>query len=148
MTALERQMAADAVALSKEHADRADAAEARAEAAEAQLAKIAAGCREAIDRNASQRVTLVSAAYILAIISTEEDRPRLTDSQCDRLRQMVTEYADGITAIRVALDMTEQVVLGDRAEVIARAREALKVLEGGEARGGAGDDWSFTDPAL
>lgn len=29
MTALERQMAADAVALSKEHADRADAAEAR-----------------------------------------------------------------------------------------------------------------------
>lgn len=29
MTALERQMAADAIALSKEHADRADAAEAR-----------------------------------------------------------------------------------------------------------------------
>ena len=29
MTALEREMAADAVALSKEHADRADAAEAR-----------------------------------------------------------------------------------------------------------------------
>ena len=121
---------------------------ARAVAAEAKLAEIAAGCREAIDRNASQRVTLVSAAYILAIISTEEDRPPLTDSQCDRLRQMVTEYADGITAIRVALDMTEQVVLGDRAEVIARAREALKVLEGGEARGGAGDDWSFTEPSL
>jgi len=40
MTALERQMAADAVALSKEHADRADAAEARAEAAEARLAEL------------------------------------------------------------------------------------------------------------
>jgi len=37
VSALERQMAADAIALSREHADRADAAVARAEAAEAQL---------------------------------------------------------------------------------------------------------------
>jgi len=40
MTALERQMAADAVALSKEHADRADAAEARLAVAEARLAEV------------------------------------------------------------------------------------------------------------
>ena len=137
MTALERQMAADAIALSREHADRADAAEARAVAAEAKLAKVRALAQEwATWRTPRDVDVLRCSEAILAITSTEEDRPRLTDSQCDRLRQMVTEYADGITAIRVALDMTEQVVLGDRAEVIARAREALKVLEGGEARGG------------
>ena len=37
MTALERQMAADAVALSKEHADRADATEARWTALRAEI---------------------------------------------------------------------------------------------------------------
>ena len=42
MTALERQMAADAIALSKEHADRADAAEAK-------LTAIEERCRRSLD---------------------------------------------------------------------------------------------------
>jgi len=97
MTALERLMAADAVALSKEHADRADAAEARAVAAEAKLAEITARCKDEIDRYMADDPggigarfpddVQVSAVSVLAIIGT---------------------------------------------------------VEGGDA----GDDWSFTDPAL
>ena len=64
MTALERQMAADAVALSKEHADRADAAEARAEAAEARLAKVA---------NLVNSRRPYTRADVLAITGGEED---------------------------------------------------------------------------
>jgi hypothetical protein len=70
MTALERQMAADAIALSKEHADRADAATARAATAEAKLAAIAGICqRPFLGTAAEERLV----ADILAVIGTKED---------------------------------------------------------------------------
>ena len=60
MTALERQMAADAVALSKEHADRADRAEARL-----------AAVRSVLLEGGQDHVTARRRA--LAIISDEAD---------------------------------------------------------------------------
>jgi hypothetical protein len=83
MTALERQMAADAIALSKEHADRADAAEARAKAAEAILAAIRRAAREwaalspADDWGPTPADTVAAdcGRAILAIIGTDKAQP-------------------------------------------------------------------------
>jgi len=95
MTALERLMAADAVALSKEHADRADAAEARAVAAEAKL-----------------------------------------------------EAAEARLAIAVRALSGIRAVVGTSTEAYHMARDALAIIGTEEEKGDAGDDWSFTEPAL
>jgi hypothetical protein len=55
----------------------------------------------------------------------------LTGAQCDRLRQMVTEHENALSAVRRALDLTAALDDADR-RIIAAARAALRVLEGSE----------------
>ena len=115
----------------------------RMRAAEGKLANLrslAEGCRELASngRDLDANCT-ASAAYravagdMLAIIGTGEGTSPLSPAQCDRLRQMVSEYQDAISAVRAGLEMTAALDDADRA-VIAAARDALRVLEGaGEA---------------
>lgn len=56
-----------------------------------------------------------------------------TSAGCDRLDQMVTEYANAIGAIRYALDITAPFLPAAGQGGIAAARDALRVLEGAES---------------
>jgi len=115
----------------------------RMRAAEGKLANLrslAEGCRELasngrdLDANCTASAACRAVAGdMLAIIGTGEGTSPLSPAQCDRLRQMVSEYQDAISAVRAGLEMTAALDDADRA-VIAAARDALRVLEGaGEA---------------
>jgi hypothetical protein len=55
----------------------------------------------------------------------------LTAAQCDRLRREVAEWDGALSAVRLALDLTEARTDG-HAEIIAAGREGLRVLSGEE----------------
>ena len=55
----------------------------------------------------------------------------LTTAQCDRLRQMVTDHQDALSAVRRALEFAAALDGADR-EIIAAGRAGLKVLAGSE----------------
>lgn len=59
--------------------------------------------------------------------------PRLTDGECDRLREMVTEHEEAVKAVERALEFAAAFArTGQHHVIIAKAREALRVLEGAE----------------
>lgn len=60
----------------------------------------------------------------------------LTPAECDRLRRMVTEHVDALSAVRKALDLAAGGAGTDEVtEVLAAARDGLRVLEGSEEEG-------------
>ena len=58
----------------------------------------------------------------------------LSNAECDRLREMVDEHTEAVSAVRAGLEMAAPLDDGDRATVAA-AWEALKVLSGEETGG-------------
>ena len=72
-----------------------------------------------------------AAALDRPTIDAEPAGEPLTGAQCDRLRQLVAEHQDALSAVRRALDLTAALDDADR-EIIAAGRAGLKVLEGAE----------------
>ncbi len=76
-------------------------------------------------------VRAVQDEYAALIYVAERTGEALSAVECDRLRQMVTEQEDALSAVRRGLELTAALDDADRA-IIAAAWEGLKVLEGSE----------------